>query len=206
VKDTRAIAAHLGVERSGVWGFSGGGPHALACAALASDLVVASVVLASISPIESDLHADNPRIQGVLGDPEGARAQFQVEREMTLQAEPAALQGWLEGSLPLELHADIPTFAEYRIKSLHSSMQFSAEGAFEDQWAFAQPWGFELNSIPIPVRYRHGTADTDVVPAHGDWIASRLTNADVHRPEDTHISLLLRSAEEDFPWLATHLL
>jgi pimeloyl-ACP methyl ester carboxylesterase len=206
VSDVRTIARHLGISRCAVWGFSGGGPHALACSACASDLVVAAVVLASISPVESGLDPDNPRMQAVLDAPEAARSQFESEREMMLRAQPEDLEGWLGGTLPAELHPEIGRFAAYRIETFRSSMEVSAEGLFDDQWAFAHAWGFELDSISIPVRYRHGTADTDVRPEHGDWITSRLATAEVHRPDDSHISLLLRSAGEDFPWLADQLL
>ena len=48
--DVRSIAEALGVERLAVWGTSGGGPHALACAALLPDLVVAVTALCSIAP------------------------------------------------------------------------------------------------------------------------------------------------------------
>jgi pimeloyl-ACP methyl ester carboxylesterase len=48
--DVRAIAAALGIRRLAVWGYSGGGPHALACAALLPDLVAAVSALASPAP------------------------------------------------------------------------------------------------------------------------------------------------------------
>ena len=71
-------------------------------AALAGDLVVAAVVLASTSPVESGLDADNPRMRAVLEDPEASRSQFESEREMMLRAEPGDLEGWLSGALPAE--------------------------------------------------------------------------------------------------------
>jgi len=49
-EDVRTIAKALGIERLGVWGISGGGPHAIACAALLSDLVPVVAVLASPAP------------------------------------------------------------------------------------------------------------------------------------------------------------
>jgi pimeloyl-ACP methyl ester carboxylesterase len=51
--DVRAIAAALKIERLAVWGISGGGPHAIACAALLPDLVPAVAVLASCAPWNS---------------------------------------------------------------------------------------------------------------------------------------------------------
>jgi pimeloyl-ACP methyl ester carboxylesterase len=51
--DVRAIAAALGIDRLAVWGISGGGPHALACASLLPELVVAVGSLASVAPYGS---------------------------------------------------------------------------------------------------------------------------------------------------------
>jgi pimeloyl-ACP methyl ester carboxylesterase len=53
--DVRAIAEGLGIERLGVWGISGGGPYALACAALLPDLVVAVAAVASIAPYAQEV-------------------------------------------------------------------------------------------------------------------------------------------------------
>ena len=50
VTDIRAIAEALGFSRCAVWGFSGGGPHALACGALAADLVAAVATIGSPAP------------------------------------------------------------------------------------------------------------------------------------------------------------
>ena len=49
-EDVRAIARALDIDRLAVWGISGGGPHALACAALLGDLVAGVAVLASVAP------------------------------------------------------------------------------------------------------------------------------------------------------------
>src|SRR5690242_21469525 len=48
--DARAIAADLGIERLAMWGFSGGGPYTLACAALLPDLVAAAAIVGSPAP------------------------------------------------------------------------------------------------------------------------------------------------------------
>jgi len=48
--DVPAIAKDLGLNRLLVWGVSGGGPHALPCAALLPGLVVAAAAVGSIAP------------------------------------------------------------------------------------------------------------------------------------------------------------
>src|SRR5712675_1401945 len=52
--DVRAICAELGIDRMVTWGHSGGGPYALACAALLPDLVSAAATLASPAPFDGE--------------------------------------------------------------------------------------------------------------------------------------------------------
>src|SRR5205807_2521044 len=52
--DVRTIADALEVDRLAVWGLSGGGPHALACGALAADRVAAVGSLGSVVPIDAE--------------------------------------------------------------------------------------------------------------------------------------------------------
>jgi pimeloyl-ACP methyl ester carboxylesterase len=52
--DVADVLDALGADRFGTWGFSGGGPHALACAALLPDRCVAAVTVASVGPYGVD--------------------------------------------------------------------------------------------------------------------------------------------------------
>ncbi len=54
VADTRAILDGLGVDRAYVAGHSGGGPHALACAALMPERIVATALLAGVAPYPAE--------------------------------------------------------------------------------------------------------------------------------------------------------
>ena len=76
--DVEAIADALGLDRILVTGRSGGGPHALACAALLGDRVAAAATLASVAPYDADgldflagMGEDN--VQRVRGRGRGAR-------------------------------------------------------------------------------------------------------------------------------------
>jgi pimeloyl-ACP methyl ester carboxylesterase len=52
--DVRVIGAELGINRLVTWGYSGGGPHVLACAALLAYLVTAAAVLAGLAPFDAE--------------------------------------------------------------------------------------------------------------------------------------------------------
>src|SRR5260370_22275240 len=80
-QDVRAIAEALRHDRLGIWGISGGGPYALGCAALLSDMAVAVAAVASVAPYGVDgfdyfagmgeLNADGIKL--FFSDPEAAR-------------------------------------------------------------------------------------------------------------------------------------
>ena len=52
--DVDAICDALGLDRICTWGISGGGPHALACAALLPDRVAAAASVAGIAPHDAE--------------------------------------------------------------------------------------------------------------------------------------------------------
>src|SRR3954464_5508133 len=54
VADVTSVCDALGIERFSVWGISGGGPHALAAAALLADRVIAAASLASVAPYDAE--------------------------------------------------------------------------------------------------------------------------------------------------------
>src|SRR5208283_3158948 len=91
--DVRAIAGALGIDRMAVWGYSGGGPHALACAALLPDLVSAVATFASLAPYDAPgldyftgMGQDNiDDVKLYLEDPQAARIKSAKDREQILQ-------------------------------------------------------------------------------------------------------------------------
>lgn len=97
--DVRVVADALEVKRLAVWGISGGGPHALACAALLPDLVSAVATLASVAPYGVDgldyfagmgqRNVDDIRL--FLDDPAAAREQSRRDRDEMLEVTPEGL-------------------------------------------------------------------------------------------------------------------
>jgi pimeloyl-ACP methyl ester carboxylesterase len=174
--DVRAIADALGLERFGLWGFSGGGPFVLGAAAGLGERVTGAVVLASPAfslGVEEDYDAAREELLGQTAD----------DWRAALAPEHAA-------------------FAEFAIETLRIALADGPEGWQEDEAAMAD-WGFELESISTPVRIRHGGADKAVPVEHGELLGSRIPGSELLvDDEDGHQAVHFRYLDEDFAWLA----
>jgi pimeloyl-ACP methyl ester carboxylesterase len=214
-QDVRAIATALGVEQLGVWGISGGGPHAIACAALLEDLVPAVGVLASPAPWGApgldyfagmgERNADDARQQ--LKDPVAARERCRRDRTEMLRATAADVFDDL-GSLLSPVDAAMMTgeLAEYFVEMGRSGLEPGSDGWWDDEMAMLAPWGFEIDSIRTPVLLRHGRADQFVPVGHGEWLARHIPGVQATITEDDgHLTLTHRYLDEIHGWLIDHL-
>ena len=77
------------------------------------------------------------------------------------------------------------------------------EGMRGDDQAFVHPWGFDLATIPGPLRIYHGRQDRFVPVSHGEWLAAQIPAAEAHISEDDgHLTLYTRGARECHAWFA----
>lgn len=199
--DARAIAEALGIDRMGVWGMSGGGPPALACAALLPDLVVAVGTLASPAPYGVDgfdyfagMSQENVAdIRQMLTDESAARATLIEQRKDMLAMKAADMKG------------PPPELGEYLVRCFHDGLATSGDGWWDDSMAQLQPWGFAVESIRVPVQVWHGRKDTFVPFQHGEWLAGHISGVDAHlTDEDGHMSLFRDRVPEVHQWLLRH--
>jgi pimeloyl-ACP methyl ester carboxylesterase len=213
--DVRAICAELGIGRLAVWGESGGGPHALACAALLPDLVAAVASLASPAPLDADgldffagMGQDN--VDGIklyLRDPEAARAKLESSREEILATSAADLVGRLQTLLsPTDAAVLKDALADYLIYCDHEGLAPGAQGWWDDGVAHSSPWGFELSDISVPVLLMHGRQDRFVPFGHGEWLAAHVPGVEARLfDHDGHLTLLANRIPEVHAWLADRL-
>jgi pimeloyl-ACP methyl ester carboxylesterase len=213
--DVRAIAAGLGIEQLAVWGISGGGPHALACAAVLPDLVPAVGVLASPAPWGADgldyfagmgeLNADDTRL--FLEDQAAARAKCEQDRLGWLELSAEQLHQQLKTLLsPVDAAVLTGELAQYVVDCGRSGLAPGAEGWWEDEVAFKEPWGFELGSIRTPVLLYHGREDRFVPFAHGEWLAGQIPGVQAELTDDDgHLTLPERHLEQIQAWLLERL-
>jgi pimeloyl-ACP methyl ester carboxylesterase len=214
-QDVRVIAAGLGIERLAIWGISGGGPHALACAALLPDLVRAVGVLASPAPWGAggldyfagmgELNADDIRL--FYEDRDAARAKCEQDRFEFLELSAEQLHELL-GTLLSPADAAVLTgeLAQYLVECTRSGLAPGAEGWWEDGVALNEPWGFELGSIRTPVVLYHGRQDRFVPFGHGEWLAGQIPGVRAELSDDDgHLTLTERHLEQIHAWLLEHL-
>jgi pimeloyl-ACP methyl ester carboxylesterase len=196
--DAAAIADALAIGRFAVLGASGGGPHALACAALLGDRVPATGCLASPAPYDAaDL------------DWFGDMAPSGVAEFTAAARSRSALVAHLRRSSPEDLDefapADMAVFAgPYGAWLVDSSTQGLAggfEGAVEDDQALVRSWGFDVATISTPVLLVQGGADRFVPSSHARWLGEHCATAEQRiSPEDGHISVF-DHAEETLGWI-----
>jgi pimeloyl-ACP methyl ester carboxylesterase len=199
VKDTEAILDHLGVERAYVAGWSGGGPHAIACATLLPDRVISASTIASVAPYPAD------GLDWLAGMGEENIEEFNAAFEG-----PVALERFLDavspglrdvsadrlaqafGDLVDDVDRGVVTgeFAAFLAAQFHEGLRVSHRGWYDDDIAFVRLWGFDLEAIERPVHVWQGAHDRMVPFAHGQWLAAHIPTACVHLyPEHGHLSL-----------------
>lgn len=197
--DVARVADARGVQRFAVLGSSGGGPHALACAALLPDRVRGVAILAGIGPFDADGldFFAGMASAGVAEMTAATRGAEELRRVLTEEttgdgsdaftaADIAALNGewaWI-GRIAGE------------------AMRGGLTGMVDDNLSSVRPWGFDLSRVTAPVLLLHGVDDRMVPCAHGEWLADHLPTARLRlSPGDGHISVL-RHGESALEWLA----
>jgi pimeloyl-ACP methyl ester carboxylesterase len=198
--DVAAILDQLGLAEFVVLGWSGGGPHALACAALLPDRCQAAASLAGVAPYDAE-GLDFLAGMGPENVEEfGAAARSRAELAAFVEPFAAALRDITAEQVADELgglidHVDrgalTGEFAESMARMLRRAVSTGVDGWFDDDLAFVSPWGFELSEIRVPVSIWQGAHDKMVPFAHGQWLAAHVPGARVHLSDDEgHLSLV----------------
>jgi pimeloyl-ACP methyl ester carboxylesterase len=200
VPDVQAIVDQLGVEQFAVLGRSGGGPHALACAALMPRRVTRAGVLVSLAPweakgldwfagmAESNVH----EYTAAALAPESLIAEL-MQTAARIKADPTSHVSALGPEMP---EADRRVVADVGIRALLAknfaeALRDSAAGWIDDALAFCAPWGFDLADITVPVLLWHGENDVFSPAAHARWLARQIPSAELWvRPGAAHFGAL----------------
>jgi pimeloyl-ACP methyl ester carboxylesterase len=198
VGDTQAVLDALGADRCLVAGWSGGGPHALACGARLT-AAAGVLVIAGVAPYQADgldwmagMGEENVEEFSVaLRGADALRPYLLGVREHLKQTDAAGIAESLRTVLPGVDRALVTgELGKDMADSFAEALRPGVEGWLEDDLAFTRPWGFELAEITVPTALWQGSADLMVPFAHGQWLASRVPGVAAHLEDgEGHLSI-----------------
>lgn len=206
VDDVRQLLDHLEIGKFHVFGWSGGGPHALATAAGLPDRVQGCAILAGVAPFKAgdldflagmgkeNIDEFGAAIEGVEALECYLESQMPAMQKVTAEELTSALGDLLPDADRKEL---VPSVAEEMAASIREALEPGAAGWRDDDMAFTTSWGFELDSINVPVAVWWGSEDRMIPETHGKWLTDHLPGAAAHfLPGEGHISLVERHLPE----------
>jgi pimeloyl-ACP methyl ester carboxylesterase len=196
--DIAAVLDALDCDAFLTVGWSGGGPHALACSAVLRGRCLAAATLASVAPYQADkldwlagMGPENIKEFGAALDGEAALTDF-------LSSEAAGLRHVQGAQLAAELGGLISgadnavltgAFADHLAALLRSAVSRGIAGWRDDDLAFVAGWGFELSDAG-GVAVWQGSEDLMVPAAHGKWLARHIPGARARmRRGEGHLTL-----------------
>ncbi len=208
--DAEAILDAWDVEECASAGFSGGGAHALAAAALLPGRVRCVAVLSGAAPIDAEgleftdgLTATNAAATEHL-DIDRATQLLEMEPErQRILADPRAALELYAAEMPQadrDLLRTYPRIESHVADAMREAVVVSSEGWLDDSVAYAEPWGFNPGSISVPVSIWHGRDDTASPLAHGRWLARSIEAAELRVLDGGHYAPLV-ALPQVWAWL-----
>ena len=212
-EDVAEVLNALGGDTFLTMGWSGGGPHALACAALLPGRCLAAASIAGVAPYGVDgldwmagMGPENVEEFGATLKGEAALTEFLLKvadevRSVTGQQVAEALGGLASEADKAALTGE---YAEHMAAGLRAALSHGIAGWRDDDLAFAADWGFSLGwkpakageREPAPVAIWQGDQDMMVPYAHGEWLAANITGARAHLlPGEGHLTLTVTSRD-----------
>jgi pimeloyl-ACP methyl ester carboxylesterase len=213
--DVLELADQLGLDRFATMGLSGGGPFALAVAAVAPDRVTVVAVHAGtaayfdvMEPSDADAAERRAMAMFVAGDHDGAVAEMtrsadtdfgelrglsEADFAAAMRAQPAPGGTWL---------ARHPDADAVFLTDFHRAIAGSA-GIVRDNLSWGSGWDVDLAAVTAPVRLVYGDADTMVPMPHAAWLRERLATAELHVVPGGHGDATFGAAGDTFASLAT---
>ena len=213
VQDVQVALQHFGRVRYVSIGWSGGGPHALACAALDAkcDAVVS---LAGVAPANVDFDWTEGMGPENITEFELARRggpeyeeHLKFQSDMLASATADSVIELMSGLLP---DADKEALADDEARTtLAAAFQHgcgtSHLGFLDDDQLFLRDWGFELSGIAVPTDVWFGGTDLMVPPTHGHFLVGAIAGATAfHYPQDGHVSIVTNHQGELFDRIDRH--
>jgi pimeloyl-ACP methyl ester carboxylesterase len=198
--DVAALLDALGAEDFVTLGWSGGGPHALACAALLPERCLAAAIVAGVAPYDAEgldwlsgMGDDNLAEFGAAANGKEALEGFLAEASAGLKdVQPddiiAAFGDLLSAVDRAALRGSL---ADFLAASCRAAVSRGYDGWRDDDLAFLAPWGIDLASIRVHVSIWQGDQDRMVPRDHGRWLGEHVAGATTELVSgEGHLSLM----------------
>ena len=197
------ITDYLGIHDFRMLAISGGAPYAYATATAMPQRVRAIAIVGGAPPLAeiSDSNGLLPLYRWMLAlyrtQPRLLRRLFYLARPVLslrppLRFRPVLLKMLLMRPCDAESLRDAAAF-EAIFESQRRAWRASAEGVVADAQIYAQPWGFAIEDVRVPVRLWHGKEDRAFSVHLAEELANRLPNCHTRFIDDAgHYSLPIR--------------
>jgi pimeloyl-ACP methyl ester carboxylesterase len=199
VADTATVLDALGAGEYLSIGFSGGGPHTLACAALAPGRCLAAASVAGVAPYTAtgldflagmgpeNIEEFSLAVRGTEALTPFLEKEAAALREITGEQIVAALGGLISGADAAVLTGG---FAADLAQGLRGAVRNGIAGWRDDDLAFTVGWGFQVEAAAGRVAIWQGDQDNMVPFTHGQWLAAHIPDARVHlEPGAGHLTM-----------------
>lgn len=209
--DVEQLADRLELGAFCVMGISGGGPHALSCAAVLADRVSATGVVSGVGPLGDDRIArdlkGSDRVVATLAQKAPALLSAIMSGEVGIARRfPRRALELFVRQLPASDAAVLDRPAMQRLFELELTRASATTGRAmaQDLELFATDWGFDLAAIRGPVVLWQGTDDRNVPIAQARFLHDELEGSVLHVIEGEGHLLVIDRLEAILRELASH--
>ena len=205
--DVAAVLDELGAPRFVTVGWSGGGPHALACAARLPGRCLAAATMAGVAPFTAEgldwlagMGEENVTEFGAaVAGAEQLTGYLDGEAaDLATITGPEVADGLGDLVSAADKAAATGEFADYLAASFRAAVRTGTAGWRDDDLAFISDWGFTMADVGAgaPVAIWQGDQDMMVPWAHGTWLAAHVPGAAAHLlAGEGHLTLGITSFE-----------
>ena len=195
-EDARLVLDALGADTAALFGVSGGGPFAAACAAAMPGRVRSLTLVSALGQPGWPTHGMAPGERmslALAGQVPGFGGWFLGRLAVLARRSPRLFFRLTATSLPdIDIYAlSLPGTREAFLTNYLEAFRRGSWGVAQDLRVLTRPWGFDLGSIKVPTLIRHGDADLTVPLRHARLYAEAIPGAHLHiHRGDGHFSIL----------------
>ena len=203
--DTAAVLDAVGSDTYVSIGFSGGGPHTLACGALDLERCLGTASVAGAAPYNAEgldfmagMGPENIEEFSLAARGADALTPFldkeaEALRGITGEQVAVALGGLISGADAAVLTGE---FAADLARGLSGAVRNGIAGWRDDDLAFTEDWGFGMDALSGRAAIWQGDQDNMVPFAHGRWLAAHIPGARAHlEPGAGHVTLTVTAID-----------